>query len=504
MSNSSKTVWRIIDLGYSHLRWSDRTIQTLLDNDIQEDTQSFLEIDGLRGEADCGEIVVLAELELLVKSGSRVRRAAYRDCRFPEWRQLQQLSSSPFLSCSTLTSKRGDELWAMTNSGEIRPRVMLSRWLSDLLTPANLIGGENPQTEFDSILWMDTPGCSPLFSAQLYKSIADLPIVKGGAIHSGIAALLGSLPPRIGPNQYGIWGVLDIGVGRASWSLVEVARSASGDRISCRMLSNYGQNWVGEMGLQRALLNTQLSEAQVSWSELGPEDRRAWTQHTKMYARELLRRAWPRYLSELAQSSLDQLPELSGQTMETFKRYQNGTYRAVLAWIYHSLAASRLGPEALKGIWITGVQGLALSAQLRRALSSVNVRVASLYAGHRGAQRILKRVFANQDEVTYQIEEVSAQALLLCDEELGVSRTLFSEQTPLPIVVDAELSPTRGNVSLWLSTYGDEELLLAEHPPIQEQRTLRIYYEGPSLYQVVWVSEGIEQTDDLELWRTTS
>ena len=159
----------------------------------------------------------------------------------------------------------------------------------------------------------------------------------------------------------------------------------------------------------------------------------------------------------------------------------------VLAWIEHSLTENRIGPEALRGIWVTGRQGITLISKLRRILSSVNIKVAPSDAILRGAHRFIRSTLSPPDPFCYQVEEVSMYALQLYDHQEEMTQTLLNEQDDLPTVVQALVGPTRGKLSLLLSAYGQACTTIAEHPPLDEQRLLRVYYEGPHLFEIEWV-----------------
>ena len=78
-------------------------------------------------------------------------------------------------------------------------------------------------------------------------------------------------------------------------------------------------------------------------------------------------------------------------------------------------------------------------------------------------------------------------ALQLYDHHEEVSQTLLKEQDDLPTVVEVVIGPTQGKLSLQLSAYGEPQVTIAEHPPLEERRLLRVYYEGPHLFEVEWV-----------------
>ena len=78
-------------------------------------------------------------------------------------------------------------------------------------------------------------------------------------------------------------------------------------------------------------------------------------------------------------------------------------------------------------------------------------------------------------------------ALKLYDHHEEISQTLLKEQDDLPTVVEVVVGPTQGKLSLQLSAYGKSLVTIAEHPPLEERRLLRVYYEGPHLFEVEWV-----------------
>jgi hypothetical protein len=78
-------------------------------------------------------------------------------------------------------------------------------------------------------------------------------------------------------------------------------------------------------------------------------------------------------------------------------------------------------------------------------------------------------------------------ALMLYDHHEEITQTLLNEQDDLPTVAEVMVGPTQGKLSLLLSAYGQPFTTIAEHPPLGEQRLLRVYYEGPHLFELEWV-----------------
>ena len=78
-------------------------------------------------------------------------------------------------------------------------------------------------------------------------------------------------------------------------------------------------------------------------------------------------------------------------------------------------------------------------------------------------------------------------ALMLYDHHEDITQTLLNEQDELPTVAQVIVGPTQGKLSLLLSAYGQPFTTIAEHPPLGEQRLLRVYYEGPHLFELEWV-----------------
>ena len=77
-------------------------------------------------------------------------------------------------------------------------------------------------------------------------------------------------------------------------------------------------------------------------------------------------------------------------------------------------------------------------------------------------------------------------ALMLYDHHEDITQTLLNEQDELPTVAQVIVGPTQGNLSLLLSAYGQPFTTIAKHPPLGEQRLLRVYYEGPHLFEIEW------------------
>ena len=102
------------------------------------------------------------------------------------------------------------------------------------------------------------------------------------------------------------------------------------------------------------------------WRELSAQERGAWVSYVHEQTRAFMRASWPSYLPypDPSPSTFD-VNELSGSSLDVFKRFQYGTYLGVLAWIEHSLTQHRIGPEALRGIWVTGRQGVTLISHRR-------------------------------------------------------------------------------------------------------------------------------------------
>lgn len=488
MRDLQSPVWRLVDLGHEHLRWKDCFIRH---RDINPTSPA-----PVSREVKTEGLVSLTELEFFDEISKQKQTLSYQGSRFPEWQQIKQLSTSPYLSFFEHISRRSGSLCVAHDEGEIKPRALLSRWLSDQLIPAAVIGEDQREIELEGVVWLSSPAMSPHFSAHLYQTLADLPVTRGGPLNSAIAHLMGALPAQKLNSSLGVWGILDVGVGTASWDLLEFSQTR--EMFSIKSLSSYGQDWVGELGLQRAILNTQLNEHQMAWSDLGLDQRARTLTQTRSMARFVLKRAWPKYLNAPSFGSYDQ--PFSGHLNEVCSLYTHGTNRAVLAWIEHSLSQNRIGLEALRGIWVTGIQGVAMIKQLRRALPSVNLRVAPRQAGLKGARNIAQSLYS-VDGVMFHVEDVTSRALILQDDYENLTRQLWAEQTPLPIVIDTQIGATTGEVSLWLSTYGDDRIMIAKHPPISTHSHLRIYYEGPQLFELIWVIDGIERPDQSTQWQ---
>ena len=93
-------------------------------------------------------------------------------------------------------------------------------------------------------------------------------------------------------------------------------------------------------------------------------------------------------------------------------------------------------------------------------------------------------------------------ALKLYDHHEEITQTLLREQDELPTVAQVMVGPTQGKLSLVLSAYGKPSTMIAEHPPINERRLLRVYYEGPHLFEVEWVDSVAESSRDQQAHST--
>jgi hypothetical protein len=441
---------------------------------------------------DVPALLTLCELEIDQCEVSQRRSSGpkhhKRSLTFPHWWQLEQLCTSRSIGILESVTRQDDHLWIKSPQGEFTPRAVLAQWLAQHLTPEAVIGERSYTSPINGLLWMRDLGYSPLLISMIYRTLSELPFSSGGSIGQGVATLMGVIPPERQQSQLGIWGVLDIGDGSASWSLIELNSSSIEGRLVFKELASYGQNWVGEQALARALLTDHLDQNNQMWRDLSPKEREDWIAHVREQTEGFIQASWPHHLSYEArlESALD-IANLSGSSLDIFKRFQYGTYLGVLAWIEHSLTQNRLGPEALRGIWVTGRQGVTLISKLRRILSSVNIKVAPPHAALRGAHRFIRSTLSPQGPFCYQVEEVSMHALMLYDHHEEITQTLLNEQDELPTVAEVMVGPTQGKLSLLLSAYGQPFTTIAEHPPLGEQRLLRVYYEGPHLFELEWV-----------------
>lgn len=478
-------MWRAIDLGHHSIRWLDHSYALPIPSQQEHTNDQNLH----KYQRLTMDRLALCELSSLIEVGQNSTEISNAHSLFQSWRSLDQLTSSPFLGALSLIDKSDGALWVNTSEGEFTPRSLFSRWLSETLTPAVTIG-ETVTRANQSLIWLTSSGRLPSISSFIYRCLSELPYANGASLNSAIATLIGMGRRQNEPLKRGVWGVLDIGVGQASWSLVEISESHVANHLSFRMLKSYGRSFVGDRGLRRALLNHHLNSQQRSWSELSHESKREWVDYVATQSDTLIKRSWPRYLKSGNEISLTD-PSIERECLELFQRYSRGTYLGVMDWIRHSLETTNIGPEALKGILVTGKHGLGVSAALKRGLSAVNIKVAPYQIELLGAQEYVASTLYSGDR-GYHVEEVSPHALILREGSEDVTKVIFEEQTSLPVMHELELGPTLGEISLWLSSYSDQVIKIAEHPPISQHRRLHLYYEGPHLFELSWVTEDRE------------
>lgn len=504
---NSSTCWRVVDIGHTSLRWRDELLLNSSEATAAHSAEALPETPHVIADFDTreeGDVVTtrrsphesllnLCELELHQQSLKTAGHKERTPPLFAQWSSLARLCTSRSLGAVDVIRHPDNSMWVQVDDEDITPRALLARWLSEHLPPEVVLGEEPSRALINGLLWVRSTGHSPLLNARIYQALSELPFPQGGSLSQDLATLMGALSPERLPHAQGIWGVLDVGAGSASWSLIEVSASNAERGYSFQELSSYRQQWVGEQALMRALLNDHLNQRGLMWRELTPHDRREWSRYARAQAAELMRLSWPSHLQHKLTSRYPfEANSSSDSSVQVFKRFQRGTYLALTEWMSHSLAQHHIGPEALRGIWVTGLQGGALVGKLRRLFASVNMRIAPPEASLIGAQRFVRFALTDTGRFRYRAREVSRCALKLYDHHEEVTRRLFKEQTTLPIVIEAEVGPTRGTLSLQLTSYKESPMVIATHPPLNERRVLRVYYEGPHLFELEWVGHSGE------------
>jgi hypothetical protein len=484
-------LWRTIDLGHHSIRWLDVIYQSKPNAQNEDENIESTVVD--QGKALTLDRLALCELESLHTKLLPSQSYLDRKLAFPEWKSIDSLASSPHLGAPTAFEKQDGKLWINTPDGEYVPSTLFSRWMSEVLTPPKVIGEETTKKN-QSLVWLNSSSQLPSVAALTYRCLSELPYTHGASLNRSIATLIGVGQTRKDHVKKGIWGVLDIGISQGSWSLIEVNDSHVPQHLTYKMLKTYGRSFIGERGLRRTLLNHHLQKSQMSWSELEAKQRLEWLDYISLQADTLLRRSWPKLLDTSGMVSESHV-QVDETLYELFQRYHHGTYQGVLSWINHSLQSSNIGPEALRGIYVTGKHALGVSVPLRRILSAVNVRVAPFEIELEGAQRYVETMLYREG-LGYYIEEVTPFALIFRDDEEGLTKEIFSEQSEVPCMHEIDIGPTKGKVSLWLSSYGDVEQKLAEHPAVSEKLTLQIYYEGPHLFELNWRTASGKKPDN--------
>lgn len=493
-TSRKKHLWKTIDLGHHSLRWSERLYPLAKMNHFdslsyktnQQDNENQLELNHLL----CLERLALCELELLESASNISNSSLGRSLSFPEWAKVDDLSSSPFLGTSSRLNKSENGFWLQTPQGESTPVSLFSSWLNESLTPEKTIGEEKPQINH-SLLWLNTASTLPSLSSLIYRCFSELPYTHGAYLNHAVATLIGLSDPQKPELQKGVWGMLDIGNSQASWQLIEVGKSHVPQHFSYKVLQSYGRSFVGERALRRSLLSDHLLRGSYTWSELSPQLRQEWLDFVSLQADYLLQEAWPKTQinphKPLRGSVKIELPE-----RQVFDCFQQVSFAAVMAWIKQSLRQTNMGPEALKGIYVTGKQAVALVPMIRKALCVVNVKVAPLRVEHQGAHRYIDRVLYQAEE-GYHVEEVSPYALVLKDDQEGLTKELFSEQTAVPCIREIEIGESQGELSLWLSNYGELDQKIAYLPRSKQKSRLQVVYESPQQFDLSWQCSAKEE-----------
>lgn len=495
---SKSHIWRTIDLGQHSLRWYDVDYQALSSEANKESTVDIRSLD--QGRALTLDRLALCELEYLPSKQLPTTSVLDRPLSFPQWKNIDALASSPLLGAATAFEKQDGKLWVHTPEGEYIPSTLFSRWLNEVLTPPKTIGEEGVKRT-QSLVWLNSSSQSPAIASLIYRCLSELPYTHGATLNRAIATLIGVGESKKVSARKGLWGVLDIGVSQGTWSLIEVSDTHIEEHLKYRLLKTYGRSFIGERGLRRTLLNFQLQKSQQSWSELQLQQRLEWLDYISIQADFLLKKSWPQQLDTVdILGDESQHIEIDQQLYELFQRYHHETYQGAFRWIMHSLNDSNVGPEALRGIYVTGKHALGMMASLKRVFRSVNVRIAPFEIELRGAQSYIESTLYKDTE-RYYIEEVTPFSMVIRDDEEGVTKMIFSEQSDLPCVHEIEVGPTRGQISLWLSSYGDNELKIASHPLLAQKRTLQVYFEGPHLFELKWKEQDSDVTQSYQ-WST--
>ena len=490
-------LWKTIDLGHHSLRWaerlypqSSRTLDHSLPNigentDYQPKTNTALSLERLSW----------CELELLKSASNLGQSRLGRKLHFSEWEAVDQLASSPFLGTLNLINKRDSGFWMQTPQGESTPSTLFSNWLNESLTPEKTLGEAQPQINH-SLLWLSSASYLPHLSSLIYRCFSELPYTHGAYLNHPVALLIGLSDPYKTKPQSGVWGVLDVGNSQASWQLIEVEQSHVPLHLNYKVLQSYGRSFVGERALRRSLLNDHLLRGAYTWSELNPQLRQEWLDYVSLQADSLIKQAWPKaYLTPIEQQQIYSSVKIGQEERQVFNEFQQACFEAIMSWIKYSLKQTNMGPEALRGIYVTGKQSLALMPLLRKAMRVVNVKVAPFGIEHIGAHRYIDRVLYQEDQ-GYHIENVSPYALILRDDYEGLSKEIFSEQTSVPCIREIDLGESQGELSLWLSNYGELEQKIAYLPKCTQKSRLQVVYETPQHFDLSWLQS--DQTSDIQ------
>lgn len=283
----------------------------------------------------------------------------------------------------------------------------------------------------------------------------------------------------------GIWAVLDLGINACSWSLIEVDHSLDPQRVQLYELSTEGRDGLGERSLFRALLNDELVTRGQLWEEVSHADRRRWIDYIQAQVDELVYAAWPDHLKMRLTPPQHTSSVTSTSALRIMNQIKELLYSEISTWIDRSLRRHELGPEALRGVWVTGRMGGALLQRLKSSLPTVNVKLAQPHVAMIGAQRYLRALNA-QDEIVYEFTEVARRSLLLCCED-GSTQLLIREGASLPTIIEALVKPESGQLSLSARGESDMLVVIAEHPPLDRPQRLVISYEGPHLFCLEWL-----------------
>lgn len=475
-----ESIWKTIDLGQHSLRWSELVHtkqQESQTNQIDQVTLNhILTLDRL----------ALCELDLLQSASHLNHSSLGRTLRFPQWTQVDQLSSSPFLGM--ITRNDTETMFGLNGpKSEHNPLTAFTRWFSDSLTPEKLLGAETPPIHH-SLLWLHSSNYLPNLSSLIYQCLSELPYTHGSYLNRSIATLIGLSEPEKPELQSGVWGILDLGTSQASWHLVEATKSYVPQHMSYKILQSYGRSFVGERALRRSLLNDHLLRNGYTWSDMNTQLRQEWLNYISLQADRLIKQEWPK--GHLSSSELDFVKssvKLEQTELRLFEGFQHASFEAVLSWIKESLKQTNMGPEALQGILVTGKQGLSLIPRLKKAICVVNIKAVPFGIEHTGAQRYINSVLFHEEQ-GYHIEDVSPHALILRDEAAGLSKELFVEQTQVPCLIEVEIGESAKELSLWLSNQGELEQKIAFLPYCDSPTRLQIYYESPQLFELTWLN----------------
>ena len=539
-----QTHWISVDLGCGSVRWC--SLESAFDEPMTQETQETQETsqtpkylkEEFKLTEHLKEQMLVKEIEMIVHAGARFTygEEARRESKTtPQWlfrhlislmeeehhspsppiiesEQIFKMRSVPkgvekieHLVMPYCLKKSDGKTWLKTASGERRPGALLSDFISHILNPPQFIGEDSADSSLNDLLTksltsssiitpsvgmicLTSPARSPLVQNDIVRCISDLSIDRRGQINTAAAIL-------IGEEKVGLWGVLDIGLSQASWSLIHAEREL------IEVITHYGQVGVGVRQLEHIFLLSHLEKEGVRWAHLTDQERTQWFNQVEREAYWTCRELWPTSIKIALQIHGQLSPNINNHHIlnhsEMFKEYHHLIYQKVLEWVSHSLQYAQVGLEGLAGIMVTGSFALSLFDRLRRALPAVKVYPASPNASLKGADLYGQSV----DRATQSIliKDVSPQRLTLHRPNQEMIE-VFPEQTPLATYRAIWIDGAHQGVTLWFSTYGSCPTLAASHPPFNDSRRLHVYYDGPSTLTLEWDLESSDSLQQSNQW----